>query len=141
MGIIGIVIGIAILIGVFGIQDEQIETDENRVFHVTLASPEKYENQVYSATFEIGEGVYEFSFVPNGDSPEIMIITLRGESFSFVEKYGLVGTLTETSVSSYYTWDYSGVKQFQILNPQELEIVIDPNGDLLGPVSVDVIRK
>ena len=108
---------------------------------MTLASPEQYENGVYSDTLEIGKGDFEFGFVPNGDSPEIMTITLRGDSFSFSEKFGLVGTPHETCVSTYYTWDYSGIKEFQILNPQELEIVIDPNGDILGPVSVDIKRK
>ncbi len=139
-GIIGIVIGIAILIGVFGFDDNQ-DTKEKGVFHATLASPEKYENGVYSDTFEIEAGDYEFGFVPNGDSPDIMTITLRGNSFSFSEEFGLVGTPHETGVSTYYTWDYSGTKEFQILTPQELEIVIDPNGDTLGPVSVDIKRK
>jgi hypothetical protein len=141
IGIIGVVVGIVILIGVFGIQDDQAENNEKRVFHVTLASPENYENGVFTDTFQIEKGDYEFSFVPNGDSPEIMTITLKGESFSFSEKFGLVGTPHETGVSTYFTWDYSGGKEIQILKQQELEIIIDPNGDVLGPVSVDIITK
>ena len=141
IGIIGIVLGIAILIGVFGFQDDQVESDEKLVFHVTLASPEKYENGVFTDTFQIEEGDYEFGFVPNGDSPEIMTISLKGESFSFNQNFDLEGTPHETGVSTYFTWDYSGPKEIQILNSQELEIIIDPNGDVLGPVSVDIIRK
>lgn len=139
--IIGIVIGIAILIGVFGIQDGKNETVENRVFHVTLASPEKYENGVFTDSFQIEKGDYEFDFVPNGDSPKILRISLSGESFSFSEEFDLVGTPHETGVSTYYTWDYSGTKSIQIPNQEELEIIIDPNGDTLGPVSVDIKRK
>jgi hypothetical protein len=141
IGIIGMVVGIAILIGVFGIQDDRIESNTKGVFHVTLALPENYENGVFTDTFQIEEGDYEFGFVPNGDSPEIMTITLKGESFSFSENFDLEGTPHETGVSTYYTWDYSGSKEIQILKSQELEIIIDPNGDVLGSVSVDVIRK
>ena len=141
IGIIGVVVGIVLLIGVFGIQDDEAENNEKRVFHVTLASPENYENGVFTDTFQIEKGDYEFSFVPNGDSPEIMTITLKGESFSFSGNFDLEGTPHETSVSTYYTWDYSGVKEIQILKQQELEIMIDPNGDVLGPVSVDIITK
>ena len=140
-GIIGIVIGITILIGLLGIQDNQVENKIKRVFHVTLASPDNYENGVFTDNFQIEEGDYEFSFVPNGDSPEIMIISLKGESFRFSEKFNLVGTIHETGVSTYFTWDYSGVKKIQIPKQQELEIMIDPNGELLGPVSVDIIRN
>lgn len=139
-GIISIAIGIAILIGFLGIQDNQDENERKGIFHVTLASPDNYENGVFTDTFQIEDGDYEFSFVPNGDSPEIMIIILKGESFSFNEKFSLVGTPHETAVSKYFTWDYSGNKKFQIPKQQELVITIDPNGDLLGPVSVDIKR-
>ncbi len=140
-GIIGIVIGIAIMIGFFGIQDDQNENEKKRVFHVTLASPDNYENGVFTDTFQIEKGDYEFGFVPNGDSPDILMISMKGDSFIFSEKFGLVGTPHETGVSTYFTWDYSGSKKIQILKHQELEITIDPNEDLLGPVSVDIIRK
>jgi hypothetical protein len=140
-GIIGIAIGISILIVFFGIQDDQIENEGKRVFHVTLASPDDYENGVFTDTFQIKEGDYEFGFVPNGDSPKIITITIRGESFSFNEKFGLVGTPHETGVSTYFTWDYSGSKRIQIPKQQELVIIIDPNGNLLGPVSIDIIKN
>ena len=141
-GYIAIAIGVAVALGVFGAQNGgENEITENRVFHVTLASPDNYEDGIFTETFQIEEGEYEFGFVPNGDSPEIMTITLTGESFSFSEKFGLVGTPHETGVSTYYTWDYSGKKNIEILKQQELEISIDPNGDLIGPVSVDIIRK
>ncbi len=140
-GIIGIVTGIVILIGFFGIQDNSNLSEEKMVFHVTLASPDKYENGVFSDIIQIEEGDYEFGFVPNGDSPDLITINLKGESFSFSEKFNLVGTPHETGVSQYYTWEYSGIKKIHIPNQQELEIMIDPNGDILGPVSVDLYGK
>jgi hypothetical protein len=139
--IISIVIGIAILIGSFGIQDGQIDNEKKRVFHVTLASPDNYQNGVFTDILQIGEGEYEFEFVPNGDSPEIMTISLKGESFSFNEKFSLEGTPHETGLSTYFTWDYSGNRSILIPKQEELEITIDPNGDILGSVSVDIIKK
>jgi len=91
-GIIGIVIGITILVGFLGIQDNPVESETKRVFHVTLASPENYENGVFTDTFQIEEGDYEFSFVPNGDSPKNLMITMSGDSFIFNENFILVGT-------------------------------------------------
>ena len=141
-GFVAVAIGIAIVFGIFVSQDDgkndQLET---RIFHVTLASPEIYENGRFTDTFQAQEGNFEFSFVPNGDSPKILTIFLNGDSFNFEENFELVGTSHETGVSTYFTWDYSGMKEFQIKNEQELEIVIDPNGELLGPVSVDITQK
>jgi len=139
--IFGIVIGIAIMIGFFGIQDDQNENEKKRVFHVTLASPDNYENGVFTDTFLIEEGDYEFGFVPNGDSPKNITITLKGEFFSFSENFSLIGYPHETGVSTYFTWDYSGSKIILISKQQDLEIMIDPNGDILGSVSVDIIRN
>ena len=140
-GYIAITIGVAVALGLFGIQnDGENQIDENTVFHITLASPENYENGVFTDSFQIEEGDYEFDFVPNGDSPKIMTISLEGDSFSFNEKFDLVGTPHETGVSTYFTWDYSGTKKIKISNQQELEITINPNGELLGPVSVYIIK-
>ena len=141
-GFVAIAIGIAIAFGVFASQENgENEILENRVFHVTLASPDVYHNGIFIDSFQIEEGQYEFSFVPNGDSPKVMTIILDGEFFYFEERFELEGTPHETGVSTYYTWDYSGDKQIQIDRAQEIEITIDPNGDLLGPVSVDIIEK
>ena len=138
--LIGIVIGIMVTIGILGSLDNQTEDKEGIVFHETLADPQKYENGVYSNSFEIDEGGYEFRFVPNGDSPNILTITLKGQSFDFIENFILEGTPHETGVSLYYTWKYSGNKIIQVPSKQEIEIQIDPNGNLLGPVSIDIMK-
>ena len=138
---IAIAIGIVIVIGFISSSDNQSKNEENVVFHVTLADPQNYVDGVYSHYFEIEEGIYEIRFVPNGDSPKILKITLNGQSFNFIEDFILEGTPHETGVSIYYTWTYSGNQIIQILNQQEIEIQIDPNGNLLGPVSIDIIKS
>ena len=140
-GYITIIVGIAIVIGFLGTQDKEIGNTEKRVFHVTLADPKNYENEVYLDSFEIDKGVYEFGFVPNGDSPKILTISLNGESFRYFETFSLEGTPHETGVSTYYTWEYSGNKTIKVPSKQEIEIIINPNGNLLGPVSVDIFQE
>jgi hypothetical protein len=140
-GYIAIIVGITIVIGFLGIQDREIENTEKRVFHVTLADPKNYENGAYSNSFEIEEGVYEFRFVPNGDSPKMLTISLNGETIRYFETFSLEGTPHETGVSTYYTWEYSGNKTIKVHSKQEIEIIINPNGNLLGPVSVDIFQK
>ena len=135
-----IIIGVLVVVGILSSPNNQTEDKESIVFHVTLANPENYENGLYSQTFEIDEGSYEFRFVPNGDSPKILKISLNGQSISFMENFILEGTPHETAVSTYYTWEYLGDKKIQVPSNQEIEIIIDPNGNLLGPVSIDIMK-
>ena len=110
------------------------------IFHATLADPKLYNNEIFSDSFTIQKGIYQFSFVPNGDSPETLSISLKGVTFSFAEDFQLNGTLHDTGISTYYTWDYLGKKEIQVLEDQRLQIVINPHGNLLGSVSVDLIK-
>ena len=124
---------------VFG---DMINTDNSKnsdVFHIRLADPSIYENGLYQESFDITKGDYEFSFVPNGDSPETLTITLLGEYFSFSEDFYLKGTPHQTDISLYYTWGYEGPKKIQIFEDQQILIKIDPNGNLVGPVSLELI--
>ena len=139
-GYIAVAIGVAIALGFFVNQGGNTENGEMRVFHVTLADPQNYENGIYSDSIEIDEGIYQLRFVPSGDSPKILTIKLQGESIRYNEDFTLVGTPHETGFSTYYTWEYSGNKTIKIPSKQEMEIIIDPNGNLQGPISVDIIR-
>jgi len=138
-----LIIPIVITIGVIalGSQSDQPNTNNEPVFHVTLASPELYENGVYSSTFVLENGEYYFRFVPNGDSPKILTISLEGNDFEFSENFNLNGTLHETGISEYYTWDYDGEKSIILSTQKEVFLQINPNGNVLGSVSVDIIRK
>ena len=136
--IIPIIIAAIVVMGSFS--EEQDPVDEPP-FHITLASPEQYLDGVYSSNFELQKGDYFFRFVPNGDSPQTLSISMMGEEFTFSENFKLKGELHETGISEYYTWDYEGQKEIQISSDQEVSILINPNGNLLGSVSVDLIEN
>lgn len=137
-----IIIPIVIVIGIFVINfssDSEEKTDD--VFHVTLASPELYINGKFTETFEINKGEYSFRFVPNGSSPKILSINLNGDDFQFSQDFKLEGTPHQTGISEYFTWDYLGERNFVISEKQNLMISINPNGNVMGSVSVDILEN
>ena len=111
------------------------------VFHATLADPLLYVDGVYTDTFTMEGGEYVFRFVPNGSSPKVLSIILSGDTFNFSESYTLVGTLQQTGISEYYTWDYDGQKDIAISEMQEITITINPNGETQSSVSVDILEN
>ena len=112
------------------------------IFHITLADPTLYENGVYVESFQIEEGVYEFGFVPNGDSPQKLSIKLFAESGVVImdNHFELEGSLVEDKISSWYTWDYLGEREIALNESQQIKIVVSPNGNYNGPVSIDLIK-
>ena len=118
----------------------QPKNETNMAYHITLADPKLYKNGIFTDDFKIQNGTYQFSFVPNGDSPHNLSITLQGKQFSYNEDFILQGTIHNTGISSYYTWDYLGHKVIEIPQDQEIQIVINPHGNVLGSVSVDLIK-
>lgn len=137
--IVPIVVILAIVFTSFSFE-ESVEK-KNIQFHVTLADPELYINGEYTKTFTIEKGEYFFRFVPNGSSPKILSITLNGNSFNFSEDFKRIGTPHQTGISEYYTWDYDGEKNIMISETQEISIIINPNGETLGSVSVDILEN
>ncbi len=137
--IISILLIITIFVVIFSI--EPSEKNDNAVFHVTLADPDLYTNGVYTNAFTINEGEYSFRFVPNGSSPEILSITLNGENFDFSEDFMLESTSHQTGTSEYFTWEYNGQKTIWIAEMQEISIIINPNGNVIGSVSVDILEN
>ena len=137
-----VIIFAALIITVMGLSFNQVDKkNSNVVFHVTLADPDLYKNGIYSNSFIVNKGEYLFKFVPNGDSPQSLIILLKGENYDFSENFKLKGTLHQTGISEYYTWDYDGQKEISILTPQKITIEINPNENELGSVSVDIIEN
>ena len=123
-----------------GISSNNI-VETNVAFHVTLADPKLYVDGVYTESLEIEKGEYSFRFVPNGSSPEKLSISLSGPSLEFAQDFNLKGTLHETGISEYYTWEYLGQENISIPEMQEITIVIDPNGKTMGSVTVDIIEN
>ena len=138
IGILTIVI-VAIL-GV-SISMNSEEKNDNVVFHITLADPELYTNGGYTDKFSIDPGTYFFRFVPNGSSPEILSIKLSGQNYSFIENFNLKGIPHESETSKYFTWEYEGVKNITIDSIEEITIIINPNDNVMGSVSIDIIKK
>ena len=138
IGILTIVI-VAIL-GV-SISMNSEEKNDNVVFHITLADPELYTNGIYTSNFTIESGSYFFRFVPNGSSPEILSIKLSGQNYSFIENFNLKGIPHESETSKYFTWEYEGVKNITIDSIEEITIIINPNDNVMGSVSIDIIKK
>ena len=117
------------------------EKDDGVIFHVTLADPQLYENGIYTEIFEIESGEYYFRFVPNGSSPEMLSISLDGWSLEFSEDFQLKNTLHETGISEYYTWEYLGENKVMIPEDQQVKISINPNGNVMGSVSVSILQN
>ena len=138
-----IIIPIVIIIGLFVIisfVDSPSKID-NVIFHATLADPELYVNGVYSKSFMINAGDYYFRFVPNGSSPEILSISIVGNNFEFIENFNLQNELQQTGISEYYTWGYDGTKSFSVAESNQVKITINPNGNEMGSVTVDILEN
>ena len=148
---------LAVIVGIIFV-GAQINPDNpeniNVVFHVTLADPALYDEKgLYNDFFILEKGVYEFRFVPNGDSPttlsiELWTIKVGNEKWRhFSEDFELQGTLVEDELSSWYVWDYLGEKRISFDESYTMEIVIDPNRIMKTecfrwcyPVSIDLIK-
>ena len=80
----------AVIVSISSISLISPEKKENtKIFHVRLADPKLYEDGIFSDTFTIENGTYKFRFVSSGDSPKVLTVTLKGDSFSFSEDFKL----------------------------------------------------
>ena len=138
---IGILIILIVTILGVSISMNSEEKNDNVVFHITLADPELYTNGIYTSNFTIESGTYFFRFVPNGSSPEILSIKLSGQNYNFIENFNLKGIPHESETSKYFTWEYEGVKNITIDSIEEITIIINPNDNVMGSVSIDIIKK
>ncbi len=93
---------------------------------------------------------YEFDFVAMGDSPKWLEISVvwSGQGVQvFSEMLYLEGTLVDTGISEYYTWDYVGNKNFEISFKQcpnqkvcNYDIIVGRHGNLKGSVTVSLLQ-
>jgi len=134
------VVGFIAFDWITGFTDNDEKVD-NVVFHITLANPELYTNGIHTDEFSIEPGTYFFRFVPNGSSPEILSIKLTSQNYEYTENFNLVGIPHESETAKYFTWKYEGRENITIDSLQEISISINPNGNEMGSVSVDLIKK
>ena len=101
---------------------------------------------------------YQFKFVPMGDSPEQLRLSLIGKSPSvqvFSDTLYLKKTLVDTGISKYYTWEYVGDRFFKISDKEcyekdatsstifkkqscIYELNVERIGNLMGSVSIGI---
>ena len=156
--IIGGIILAAIIGVVFvGVQinpdNPENEKDSNsEVWSTRIAGPafDNTWNHKYSPITLDRKVPYEFDFVPMGDSPERLKISVvwSGQGVHvFSEIFILEGTLVDTGISEYYTWDYTGNKNFEISYEQcpnqktcNYDITVERYGNLKGSVTISLSR-
>ena len=128
----------------------EYDVDEKRpnseVWSKRIAGPEFADISIHkSSPISLERNVqYKFEFVPMGDSPERLKISI-GNVFS--ETFVLERTLVDTGISKYYTWEYIGKENLLISNQQcsdqktcDYEITVEMFGNLKGSVSLSLSR-
>ena len=156
------IIGGIILIAIIGVvyagaqinpdNPENENSPNSEVWSTRIAGPEfdNISNHRYAPITLERKVPYEFHFVPMGDSPERLKISVvwSGQGVHvFSEMFILEGTLVDTGISEYYTWDYTGNKNFEISYEQcpnqktcNYDIAVERYGNLKGSVSISLLQ-
>jgi len=131
---------------------ENEKSPDSEVWNTRIAGPEfdNISNHRYEPIALERKVPYEFHFVPMGDSPERLKISVvwSGQGVQvFSEMLYLEGTLVDTGISEYYTWDYVGNKNFEISFDQcpnqktcNYDITVERYGNLKGSVTISLSR-
>ena len=134
---------------------ENEKSPNSEVWSIRMASPEWHDRQTVRAALpNLEEGTYKLGFVPMGDSPTKIRIDIKvrsaGSDFAgatwtpmFSEEFILKGTLVDTGISKYYTWEYIVQKYVYIPEVEReanYEITITRTGNLKGSVSISLSR-
>ena len=126
------------------------EDSNSEVWSTRIAGPafDNTWNHKYSPITLERKVPYEFHFVPMGDSPERLKISVGGKGHGveiFSELLYLEGILVDTGISEYYTWDYTGNKNFEISYEQcpnqktcNYDIIVERYGNLKGSVTISL---
>ena len=164
------IVGGIILVAILGMvavgaqinPDNPENEDSDFVVWLTRIAGPEFDN-ISNHRMDLGDlerGTYKIGFVPMGDSPKKMEITIVGkistgdqkyyiedDEYSgfavkvFSEKFILEKSLVDTGISKYYTWDYVGQKYVQIPESDaetNYEIKIERIGNLKGSVSISL---
>jgi hypothetical protein len=156
------IIGGIILVAIIGVvyagaqinpdNPENEENQKSEVWSTRISGPEFDDvfNHRYSPITLERKVPYKFDFVPMGDSPERLKISVGGKGSEvevFSEMLYLEGMLMDTGISEYYTWDYTGNKNFEISYQQcpnqktcNYDITVERYGNLKGSVSISLSR-
>ena len=131
-------------------EDEKRPNSE--VWSKRIAGPEFADISIHkSSPISLERNVqYKFEFVPMGDSPERLKISIAWSGHGvevFSEMIVLEKTLVDTGISKYYTWEYVGKENVVISNQQcpnqktcNYDITVARFGNLEGSVSISLSR-
>ena len=131
-------------------EDEKLPNSE--VWSKRIAGPEFADISIHkSSPISLERNVqYKFEFVPMGDSPERLKISIAWSGHGvevFSEMFGLEKTLVDPGISKYYTWEYVGKENVLVSNQQcpnqktcNYEITVERFGNLEGSVSISLTR-
>jgi len=149
--ILAAIIGVVFVGAQINPDNPENEKDSNsEVWSTRIAGPafDDTWNHKYSPITLERKIPYEFDFVPMGDSPERLKISVvwSGQGVHvFSEMFILEGTLVDTGISEYYTWDYTGNKNFEISYEQcpnqktcNYDIIVERYGNLKGSVTISL---
>ena len=148
--ILAVIIGV-VFVGAEINPDNPDNTESEGVWSTRIAGPEYADisNHRYAPITLEGKVPYEFDFIAMGDSPKWLEISVvwSGQGVQvFSEMLILEGTLVDTGISEYYTWDYTGNKNFEISYQQcpnqktcNYDIMVERYGNLKGSVSIQLI--
>lgn len=156
------IIGGIILVAIIGVvfvgaqinpdNPENEKSPDSEVWNTRIAGPEfdNISNHRYEPIALERKVPYEFHFVPMGDSPERLKISVvwSGQGVQvFSEMLYLEGTLVDTGISEYYTWDYVGNKNFEVSFEQcpnqkicNYDITVERYGNLKGSVTISLLQ-
>ena len=122
------------------------ERPNSEVWNKRISGPEFANDSILkSSPITLERNVqYKFEFVPMGDSPERIKISIGGV---FSETFVLEKTLVDTGISKYYTWEYIGKENVLVSNQQcpnqktcDYEITVERFGNLEGSLSISLSR-
>ena len=148
----GIILAAIIGVGFVGAQINPDNPENEEGWSIRIAGPgfDNISDHMYGPITLEREVPYEFHFVPMGDSPERLKISVGGKGHGveiFSELLYLEGTLVDTGISEYYTWDYVGNKNFEISFDQcpnqktcNYDITVERYGNLKGSVTISLLQ-
>ena len=144
VGIAAVVVAISIVYGASTNPDENEEiTPNDQVWNIRISGDEFHDLAVFGSEIgNLGIGMYEFGFVPMGDSPQVLRLTISNDRGNqvFSEEFVLEKSLVDTGISKYYTWDYLGNEFAPISKEGNYEITIEREGNLKGSVSISLTK-
>ena len=161
VGIAAVVVGISIAYGASMNPGGNEQRSGGEIWNFRISGEEFHDISTIRAGLPVLEGgTYKIGFVPMGDSPAKIELTIKGkwtESYNvepgwrqvFSEEFVLERSLVDTGISKYYTWEYIGQKYVQIPELEGkipssdeaiYEIIINRYGNLEGSVSISLSK-